>query len=159
MSKVLGCDIRWLIRRDMDEVLAIEQECFEWPWTEEEFLLTLRQRNCIALVAHSDNVIWGYVVYELYSGKIRILNLAVEPRCQRSGVGRQLVQRLVDKLSLQRRRKLEAEVRETNLDAQLFFAAQGFRATGVLTEHYDDTIEDAYLMKYFAKSAVGATAG
>ena len=39
--------IRWLIRRDMDEVLSIEQGSFEYPWTEEEFLCCLRQRNCI----------------------------------------------------------------------------------------------------------------
>ncbi len=31
--------IRWLIRRDMDEVLAIERSSFQFPWTEEEFLL------------------------------------------------------------------------------------------------------------------------
>ena len=39
--------IRWMIRRDMPEVLAIEHASFEYPWCEEEFLRVLRQRNCI----------------------------------------------------------------------------------------------------------------
>ena len=27
--------IRWMIRRDMPEVLAIEEDSFEFPWSEE----------------------------------------------------------------------------------------------------------------------------
>ena len=30
--------IRWMIRRDMPEVLQIEQERFDYSWTEEDFL-------------------------------------------------------------------------------------------------------------------------
>jgi len=40
------------------------------------------------------------------------------------------------------------EVRETNLDAQLFFSRCDFRATSVLRDHYDETAEDAYVMEY-----------
>ena len=43
--------IRWMIRRDMPEVLQTEQESFEHSWTEEDFLRCLRQRNCIGMVA------------------------------------------------------------------------------------------------------------
>ena len=39
--------IRWLIRRDMPEVMEIENRSFEFPWVEDEFLACLRQRNCI----------------------------------------------------------------------------------------------------------------
>ena len=34
--------IRWMIRRDMPEVLQTEQESFEYAWTEEDFLRCLR---------------------------------------------------------------------------------------------------------------------
>src|SRR5438046_713436 len=33
----LPVHIRWMIRRDMPAVLAIEQECFEFPWYEADF--------------------------------------------------------------------------------------------------------------------------
>jgi ribosomal-protein-alanine N-acetyltransferase len=59
-----------------------------------------------------------------------------------------MVQRLIDKLSDQRRRFIEAEVRETNLKAQLFFSAAGFRAVKTLQKHYDETDEDAILFRY-----------
>ncbi|MEC8433997.1 MAG: ribosomal-protein-alanine N-acetyltransferase RimI, partial [Planctomycetota bacterium] len=29
--------IRWMIRRDMTDVLQIESQAFEFPWTEEDF--------------------------------------------------------------------------------------------------------------------------
>lgn len=140
--------IRWLIRRDMDEVLQIERSSFQFAWTEEEFLCCLRQRNCIGTVAELDHRIVGFMIYELHKSMLRILNFAVGTEFRRCGIGCQMVQRLVDKLSQQRRREIVLEVRETNLPAQLFFASSGFRAVTVLRNHYDDTCEDAYYMRY-----------
>jgi ribosomal-protein-alanine N-acetyltransferase len=140
--------IRWLIRRDMEEVLSIERKSFQFAWTEEEFLCCLRQRNCIGTVAELDHRIVGFMIYELHKSMLRILNFAVGPEFRRCGIGRQMVQRLVDKLSQQRRREIVLEVRETNLPAQLFFANGGFRAVTVLRNHYEDTCEDAYYMRY-----------
>jgi ribosomal-protein-alanine N-acetyltransferase len=140
--------IRWLIRRDMDEVLSIERGSFQFPWTEEEFLCCLRQRNCIGTVAELDHRIVGFMIYELHKSMLRIQNFAVAADVRRNGIGRQMVQRLIDKLSQQRRREIVLEVRETNVPAQLFFADSGFRAVTVLRKHYDDTCEDAYYMRY-----------
>lgn len=151
-ANALQAQIRWLIRRDMEEVLSIEQGSFEFPWTEEEFLSCLRQRNCIGTVAELDHEIVGFMIYELHPSMLRILNFAVSPNCRRAGIGKQMVQRLVDKLSQQRRREIVLEVRETNLDAQLFFAGSDFKAVTVLRNHYDDTLEDAYYMRYALKN-------
>ena len=140
--------IRWLIRRDMQEVMDIERSCFEFPWTEEDFLSCLRQRNCIGMVAEHGDEIVGFMVYELQKSRLRIMNFAVSAKTRRQGVGVQMMQRLVDKLSQQRRKEIILEVRETNLEAQLFFKGQGFRAVSVLRNHYDDTTEDAYYMQY-----------
>lgn len=49
-TEQLPPQIRWLIRRDMPEVMEIEKRSYEFPWTEEEFLTCLRQRNCIGTV-------------------------------------------------------------------------------------------------------------
>jgi [ribosomal protein S18]-alanine N-acetyltransferase len=144
----LGVQIRWLIRRDMADVLRIEHESFEFPWTEEDFLSCLRQRNCIGMVAEHEQKIVGFMIYELHKSKLNILNFAVGDEARRSQVGTQMVQKLVDKLSQQRRNEIILEVRETNLSAQLFFSNHGFRAVSILRGHYDDTTEDAYIMRY-----------
>ena len=140
--------IRWMIRRDMPEVLRIETESFEFPWSEEDFIRCLRGRNCIGMVAEHDERIVGFMVYELNRTRLHLLNLAVAAGEHRRGIGRQMVAKLVGKLSAQRRTRIVLEVRERNLPAQVFFRAQGFRAVSVLRDYYEDTPEDAYLMQY-----------
>ncbi len=140
--------IRWMIRRDMPEVLQTEQESFEYSWTEEDFLRCLRQRNCIGMVAEQGEKVVGFMIYELHKAKLHILNFAVSPACRRAGVGAQMVAKLISKLSSHRRTRITLEVRETNLPAQLFFRAQGFRAMRVLRAYYEDSGEDAFQMQY-----------
>ncbi len=144
--------IRWMIRRDMPEVSAIEQNSFEFPWTEKDFFRCLRGRNCIGMVAENDEQVVGFMIYELHNSQLHILNFAVRPDYRRRNIGQQMVEKLIGKLSQQRRNRIVLEVRETNLAAQLFFQKMGFRAITVLRDYYDDTIEDAYVMHYRFKS-------
>jgi [ribosomal protein S18]-alanine N-acetyltransferase len=140
--------IRWMIRRDMPEVLHTEQESFEFAWTEEDFLRCLRQRNCIGMVAEQGERVVGFMIYELHKNKLHILNFAVHPSYRRAGVGTQMVAKLISKLSSHRRTRITLEVRETNLNAQLFFRSQEFKALRVLRTFYEDSGEDAYLLQY-----------
>jgi ribosomal-protein-alanine N-acetyltransferase len=144
----LRVHIRWMIRRDMPEVLQTEQLSFEYAWTEEDFLRCLRQRNCIGMVAEQGEKVVGFMIYELHKAKLHILNFAVHPSWRRSGVGNQMVLKLISKLSSHRRTRITLEVRETNLPAQLFFQKQGFKAVRVLRSYYEDSGEDAFLMHY-----------
>ena len=144
----LKVQIRWLIRRDMPEVLAIEQSSFRQPWSEEDFLGHLRQRNCIGMVAEHNQQIVGFMIYELHKERLQLLNFATGVDFRQLGVGLQMVNKLVDKLSQQRRQEILLEVRESNLGAQLFFKARGFQAVRVMRAHYDATTEDAYVMRY-----------
>lgn len=140
--------IRWMIRRDMPEVLEIENGSFEFSWSEDDFIRCLRQRNCIGMVAELDERIVGFMIYELHRNRLHVLNFAVRSELRRRGIGSQMMRKLVQKLSNQRRNRIMLEVRETNLPAQLFFRANGFRAVSLLKDFYDDTTEDAYLMQY-----------
>jgi len=140
--------IRWMIRRDMPSVLAIEEASFEFPWSEEEFIRCLRQRNCIGMVAEQDDQVVGFMIYELHKNRLHLLNFCVAPACRRMAIGSSMVEKLSSKLSQERRNRITLEVRETNLSAQLFFKELGFRAISVLRDFYEDTVEDAYLMQF-----------
>jgi ribosomal-protein-alanine N-acetyltransferase len=144
----VGLHVRWMIRRDMADVLQIESDTFEFSWSEEEFIRCLRQRNCIGMVAELNDRVVGYMIYELHKNRLHVLNFAVDPAHRRSGIGARMLSKLVGKLTAQRRCRIMLEVRETNLDAQLFFRSQGFKAVSVLRDFYDDTTEDAYVMQY-----------
>ncbi len=146
--------IRWMIRRDMPEVLAIEHASHDYPWCEEEFLRVLRQRNCIGMVAEYGEQVVGFMIYELHKAKLQVLNFAVAPEFRRVGVGHQMVAKLVGKLSSHRRTRIVLSVRESCLDAQLFFRVEGFRATEVQRDFFEDTGEDAYLMQYLLDESI-----
>lgn len=67
----IASHIRWLIGRDMEEVMEIENSSFDDPWTPDEFTQSLRQRSIIGMVAecHEDGdlsgKVIGYMIYEL----------------------------------------------------------------------------------------------
>ena len=140
----------------MREVLDVEREAFEFPWSDEDFTRCLRQRNCIGMVAESGDSVVAFMIYELHRSRLHVLNFAVARSHRRLGVGTRMMEKLVGKLSPERRSRIVLEVRETNLPAQLFFRSLGFRAISVLKDFYQDTTEDAYLMHYVSLAAAAA---
>lgn len=140
--------IGWMCRRHMPEVQAIEAASFEFPWDEDTFAKWLRERNVVGQVAeHGDRVV-GYMVYELVKNRIHLNNLAVAADVRRRSIGAQLLGKLQAKLVAHGRTRVTAEVRESNLPAQQFLRACGFRATAVVRGHYQETSEDAYRFVY-----------
>src|SRR5881227_1489491 len=93
--------IRWMIRRDMPEVLTTELASFEYAWTEDDFLKCLRQRNCIGMVVEVDNLpgepLAGFMIYGLEKRALEIINIAVHPNLRRRGVGAEMVAKLKSK--------------------------------------------------------------
>lgn len=148
-------NIRWMIRRDMPAVMDIEQQSFEFPWSEEEFIRCLRQRNCIGMVAEREDQVAGFMIYELHKNRLHLLNFAVGAGMRRVGIGTAMIEKLASKLTAERRNRIMLEVRETNLDAQIFFRQRGFRAISVLRSFYEDSPEDAYLMQYRYRATAG----
>ena len=140
--------IRWMIRRDLVEVITIEQENFEWAWSEDDFVYCLRRRNCIGRVIERDNKIVGFMIYALESKCLDLVNFAVAKDYQRTGLGRAMVDHLIEKLTPQKRVQIKLHIRETNLAGQKFFREMGFRATSIKRNFYDNTTEDAYVMRY-----------
>lgn len=142
----INVHVRWLIRRDMPEVMEIESDSFEFPWDEEDFVRLLRQHNFIGKVAEHDNKVLGFVIYEREKKQFRVLNFAVSAGYRRRGIGQQMMADIAIKLSARPRNRIVIEVRESNLTAQLFLRKMGFRAVSVLRGFFEDTAEDAYVM-------------
>lgn len=141
--------VRWLIRRDLAQVVEIEQLCFPSPWSEKEFLEYLRNRSCIGYVvtpAGNDRQVLGFAIKQFAVDRAEITNLAVHPSCWRRGHGRRLVAHL--QAEVERRELLLVCVRETNVTAQVFFRACGFRLTHVERDFYADIDEERYCFEW-----------
>lgn len=146
--------IRWMDSRDMDEVLAIERESFEFAWSYDDFIRALRAKNVMGMVAEHDERVVGFMIYELHQTRLHVLNFAVAAAYRRQEVGRCMVDKLTGTLSTQRRSRILLEVRETNLAMQQFLRAMGFKAISVLRDFYEDT---DYVFQYLV--GVAALAG
>lgn len=146
--------MRWMIRRDMPEVLQIEKSSSETMWKEEDFLRVLRQRNCIGMVAEDGGRIVGFVIYELHKKHVTIINMVVLPTDRRRGIGRLMMNKLKGKLSSHRRTEFRYDIRESNLAGQLFLKAMGMFAYQVERNYFKDhdckgsQSEDAYLFSF-----------
>ena len=131
----------------MPEVIRISQAT-NHPWSEEQFLRNLRQRNCIGMVAECGEEMVGYMLYELGKRHLEILNFAVSPKWQSQGIGYQMLERLKSKLSSHRRTKLLFYVPEDCLDMQIMLKKSFFQATSVIRNYFEDKNLDAYKFIY-----------
>jgi len=130
--------IRWMLRRDMPEILEIERLGFADPWTEQDYVGHLRCRDKIGMVAELDDMVVGAMLYQLARQHIALIRLAVHPDHIGRGIGRLMIDKLVGKLSSDRRATLTAEVCETNLGGQLFLRACGMKAVQVIRGGHGD---------------------
>ncbi len=146
--------LRWMIRRDLHEALEIESEAFEFPWKEADFKRVWKQKNCIAMVAELHDKVAGYWFYEVHMNRYHIINFAVAKEHRRRGIGTSMMNHQAWKLRPEGRNRIQVEVRETNVTAQVFFRSLGFRAVSTLYGYCHETGEDAYSMWYRCREEI-----
>ena len=127
----MSIHIRWMIRRDLPDVLAIENDCVS-PWGEDDILGLLKNRKCSGVVAEIDDRVVGYFIYRLHRHRIELLRVAVAGGQRRRGVGRALFDKLKYKAASHRRACIATTVSGDNLPAQVFFRACDMRAKSVV---------------------------
>jgi [ribosomal protein S18]-alanine N-acetyltransferase len=126
------------------QVLEIERLTSKFPITEKEFLHILSDRDTLGIVALKADIVIGYMVYRIFDRSILLLCLAVHPKWQRQGVGSQLINKLSQKLNKDTRRNITVNVRERNINAQLFLRKLGFNAVSVHRDWFFDSNEDSF---------------
>ena len=141
-------NIRHMIRRDLDEIIEIERDNFDRPWTEQEFISFARHPEARPRVVTCGPRVIGYCMSIKVDREHRIMNLAVSKRVQRGGVGRLMIGDLKEIVQRHWRRSMVAEVRERNVPAQLFFQAMGFLCVCQHKGYYCSTDEDMYYMEW-----------
>lgn len=149
MTILVRIHLRWMIRRDMDDVARIETASFPSPWGEESFLEQLRREDVVSLIAEVNDRPVGYLIYELRRKSLHVLRMAVDPDYRGRGVGTRLVDKLKAKIGMDTRRdRVTADVADDNTGAQLFLRACGFLAVAVEREGCKDTGRDLYRMAW-----------
>ncbi|MBI1733404.1 MAG: ribosomal protein S18-alanine N-acetyltransferase [Gammaproteobacteria bacterium] len=139
--------VRPIMESDLDDVLAIEQRGYEFPWSRAIFEDCLRVGYCCWLLEW-DGVIAGHAVMSVAVGEAHILNLCIDPALQRRGLGRHLLDHMVELAVDHRAQTMFLEVRPSNQAAQRLYQGAGFDEVGMRRNYYPARAsrEDAIIM-------------
>ncbi len=148
MLEKLMIQVNLLQTSDIDEILELEQKCFpDDPWSRGAFEEEIKNSLSIFLVAREEETgeIIGYGGVWLMYDVGNITNLAVAPNCRQSGIGRRILQLLIDLCVERGMTAITLEVRKSNLVAQKLYQSEGFVCCGLRKRYYQGT-EDAVIM-------------
>jgi ribosomal-protein-alanine N-acetyltransferase len=142
-------------------VKAIEVSSSLAPWKEEDYTAEASRKGSIFLVAEdleSDTIV-GFLIVRLITktnphltntkSEITsdLLNLAITPTRQRTGVATFLLQAAMDQIPGPSQWTVFLEVRASNSPAISFYKQFGFKRIGVRPKFYTNPNEDALLME------------
>ena len=141
--------IKW--SRDLEPILAIEQQSFRWAWGRTAFEGELAcQNSSNYIVKHSadgaDEQVAAYTFFRLVGDELHLLKIAVAPAWRRRGIATRLLERCFATSAKQGATSVHLEVRPSNTAAIGLYQKLGFEIIGKRHKYYEDTKEDALLM-------------
>jgi [ribosomal protein S18]-alanine N-acetyltransferase len=135
--------------RDVHEIASMSAAFVEHglphSWTTQRVRTHIRHRDCTVLVAKTAQMLTGFAIMEFADTTAHLNLLAVHPRAQRRGIGRQLLEWLHESAMTVGTFLVRLELRETNMQAQRFYKSMGYRECGYVLRYYSN-LEDAVRM-------------
>ncbi len=124
-----------LDEEDLPAVQRIEQAAHIFPWSERVF------QDCIRSGYYLDGAydgpkLLGFSVVMPILNEWHLLNLCVDPKRQRRGIGRLLLEYMIEQAKKAEVDSLWLEVREGNDAARQLYAAYGFEQVGLRKAYY-----------------------
>jgi ribosomal-protein-alanine N-acetyltransferase len=141
-------DIQEMTKEDLEEVLRIERVSFPTPWSRglfERELVIPFAKAFIAREVPADSLV-GYLCFWLVASETHILNLAVDPRRRRQGIGTRLLEYGIDYCRGKGVQEITLEVRRSNYKAISLYRHFQFQPWGVRGGYYSENGEDAIVM-------------
>lgn len=133
--------------RDLEQLLLLERQCFNQPWSAKQFNLALEQELFNVFGFKYNSVLLAYLSLYHTGEEMEIFNIGVHPDLRRLGLGRRLlglVLQIGNKMGI---RYAFLEVRESNAPARGLYADFGFEQVGRRKKYYPDNGEDALVMR------------
>ena len=109
------------------------------------FVLELSKPSGICLAAMRGDRLVGYLICARYDRVWHLMNVAVDDRLRRQGIGTSLIERLFE-LADGPGEQYTLEVRTSNSAAIEMYEGFGFRSAGRRRAYYHDNREDALIM-------------
>ncbi len=139
--------LRLAQRRDVGELLVLEQAQFPEPWTRgmllDEILNTKTRRYTVAV---QDKVIVGYLGVMFVLDELHVNTIGTLPGHEGRGIASSLMDDAWHDAQDRGIKRATLEVATSNTRAQKFYYRYGFKPVGVRKNYYERTSEDALVL-------------
>ncbi len=148
LDRVPELRIRAMTEADVPAVIAVERAAYQFPWSDTIFRDCVRVGYLCRVVEIKAQII-GYGVMSMGAGEAHVLNLCVRPEHRSCGVGRRMLEHLLDRARTAQMRDVFLEVRPSNITAIRLYQSLGFQPIGVRRGYYQAVggREDAAVLK------------
>lgn len=140
--------VRAMSQADIPRIIEIEHDAYPFPWSEGIF------RDCVRVgylcrVIEMRGVVHGYAIMSFGADEAHLLNICIHRDLREQGVGRKLLQYLLDHATKLGMRDAFLEVRPSNPVAIYLYESMGFQRVGIRKGYYQGTPnrEDAWVYK------------
>lgn len=132
---------------DIDAILAIEHANFPYPWTRGNFVDSINSGySCWVLESHQELI--GYAIVMMVLDEVHLLNISVAKPYQGKGIGRELLNTMMQVGRSYGGQHMFLEVRVSNTQAIGLYESIGFNEMAIRRQYYPakQGREDAILM-------------
>lgn len=142
--------LRPMLIDDIPQIVAIEKKSFPTPWSAYAFTCELCDNEfakyLVLTTTQDPATVIGYGGMWIIIDEAHITNIAVNPPYRGKGLGRLMMEGLINLAKMKRAQRMTLEVRVSNDRAQKLYREMKFISAGVRPGYYVDTNEDALIM-------------
>ena len=133
---------------DLATVIKIEESANQFPWSKKNFEDCLKAHNQAWVFVDENDEIIGFTIVQQVVDEAHLLNLCIKPNKQRQGLGRVILNHVIDFANSISSVVIVLEVRSSNQRAQQLYLSAGFNEMSVRKNYYpaSNGREDAILM-------------
>ena len=145
--------LRGMLHADLESVLQIEQQIHAYPWTRGNFSDAL-DSNYVCRVYEENEEMAGYAVLMAVRipgvDEAHLLTIGIATAYQRQGLGRRLLEEMLEIARGLNMRRVILEVRPSNVAALQLYRRAGFTELATRRGYYPSGVEreDAIVMEY-----------
>ena len=137
--------IREFISGDEKAIAELEKECFSSPWSENALLESYNADTRFFVFSENGKIL-GYAGLQVVPPEGYVTNIAVTKTARGRGIGKSLVEALIDFGKDRALVFISLEVRQSNLPAISLYTKCGFSEVGKRKNFYQNPTEDAIIM-------------
>ena len=138
-------EIKKMTLEDYEKIKDNLQKDFDDFWTPTILESELKNENSRYVVAKENNKIVGFAGIIILPDDIEITNIVTKKTERKKGIGKLLLDKIIEISNEEKKELLSLEVNEKNLIAINLYSKFGFEKVGIRKKYYNG-IEDAIIM-------------